>query len=469
MIFTELRFLGFLLVVFYVYWALPKNALRKAWLLAVSYLFYAVWDWRFLSLILISTAVDYLVGLALPSAQGRGRKALLLVSLVVNLGLLGFFKYYNFFVDSGTELFALLGLPVSDVTLEIVLPVGISFYTFQTLSYTIDVYRGRLQPTRGLLDFATFVAFFPQLVAGPIVRASDFLPQLHTARRLADVAWRAHLLLFLSGFFKKACIADNLAPAVDAYFSAPETYSTLSCWVAVGAYAIQIYGDFSGYSDMAIATAGLLGYRLCDNFAHPYFATDITSFWRRWHMSLSTWLRDYLYISLGGNRGSTLFTYRNLMLTMLLGGLWHGASWNFVIWGFLHGLALIVHRLVGTTGPVTPLRSAVGWLATLWWVALCWIFFRADTLTTALDIASVYLLVGSGGTETLPARYALTILVCLGLHFASYRWASTTGEGLRSRVARLPVAVFVALYAVGFQLAYATMSVGYAPFIYFQF
>jgi alginate O-acetyltransferase complex protein AlgI len=468
-IFTELRFLGFFFAVFVVYWALASHRARKAWLLVVSYAFYAAWDWRFLSLILVSTVVDYVVGRALPDARGARRRGLLTTSLVVNLGILGLFKYANFFLDSGVGLFRFLGLPVSDVTLQIVLPVGISFYTFQTLSYTIDVYRGRLEPTRSPLDFATFVAFFPQLVAGPIVRAADFLPQLTAPRRLADVAWRAHLLLFLSGFFKKACVADNLAPAVDAYFAAPSTYDTASCWVAIAAYAIQIYGDFSGYSDMAIATAGLLGFRLCDNFAHPYFALDITDFWRRWHMSLSSWLRDYLYIPLGGNRGSTLFTYRNLMLTMVLGGLWHGASWNFVIWGVLHGLALIVHRLVGRSASPSPVRSATGWVVTLWWVGLCWIFFRAESLATAIDITGVYtgigalLGVGSAGAEALPARYALAVLVCLALHAVSYR------VSIRPLAARLPVPVFIAAYAVFFQGAWASMAIGDAPFIYFQF
>ena len=266
------------------------------------------------------------------------------------------------------------------MTLSIVLPVGISFYTFQTLSYSIDIYAGRLQPQKSLLDLATFVAFFPQLVAGPIVRAADFLPQLAIARSFSQVNVRACLILFMVGFFKKACVSDNLAPIVDRYFSAPETYNALSSWIGVLSYTVQIYCDFSGYSDMAIACAGLLGYELCVNFDFPYLASSITDFWRRWHISLSTWLKDYLYIPLGGNRGGQLFTYRNLMLTMVLGGLWHGAAWTFVVWGALHGGALIAHKewkklMTSRAAATKPKNSLWPILLTFYWVCITWVFF----------------------------------------------------------------------------------------------
>ena len=345
MIFTELRFLGFLAIVLAVHWTLRSAWTRKLWLLEASYLFYGLWDWRFLSLIFGSTALDYLVGLKLEgNDDGRSRKRWITLSVIANLGLLGVFKYTNFFLDSAIRFANALGLEASPHVLGIVLPVGISFYTFQTMSYSLDVYRRNLRAVRDPLDFALFVTFFPQLVAGPIVRAVDFLPQLEVPKFWRDVRVRACLTLFLVGYVKKACIGDNVATLVDPYFDKPGTFDALGAWTAVLYYAVQIYCDFSGYSDMAIATAGLFGYELRLNFDFPYLASSIRDFWRRWHMSLSSWLRDYLYIPLGGNRGSRLFQHRNLLLTMLLGGLWHGAGWNFVIWGALHGGALVVHR-----------------------------------------------------------------------------------------------------------------------------
>lgn len=341
MIFTEFRFFVFAAIVLAIYWAIPTDKYRKGWLLLVSYFFYGMWDWRFLSLIFLSTGVDYAVGLAMEAQSDEKKKRwLLILSLAVNLGVLGYFKYWNFFVDSFADAAGSMGLTVDPILLDIILPVGISFYTFQTLSYTLDIYRGSLRATRSLLDFSLFVAFFPQLVAGPIVRARDFLHQLDRKRAWAEVDLRWALTLFLLGFFKKACVADNLAPYVDGFFENPALYGTIDSWLATLMYSAQIYCDFSGYSDMAIAMAGLMGYRLTENFNAPYFASDIADFWRRWHISLSSWLRDYLYISLGGNRGGQLRTYRNLILTMLLGGLWHGASWNFVLWGAIHGVSL---------------------------------------------------------------------------------------------------------------------------------
>ena len=300
MVFVEFRFFIFLLIVFCLNWTMKSSRNRKVLLLGASYFFYAIWDWRFLGLIILSTGVDYVAGIKLSETRNAmGRRAWLLLSLGVNLGVLAFFKYCNFFIDSAVGLLNSAGLPFRFESLDIILPVGISFYTFQTLSYTIDIYRGTLQPTRKPLDFALFVAFFPQLVAGPIVRASEFLPQLQNLPRFDKTNGRRALMLFLTGFFKKACIADNVAVYVDQYFAAPQNFDCVSAWLATLLYSIQIYCDFSGYSDMAIAMAALLGYRLSLNFNFPYFAPNIADFWRRWHISLSSWLRDYLYVPLG--------------------------------------------------------------------------------------------------------------------------------------------------------------------------
>ncbi len=383
MLFTEFRFLPFFLLAFVVAWALRGDRSRKTWLLACSYGFYAGWDWRFLGLIVLSTLVDSVAGLRIHASDDAGtRRRWLFTSLGANLGILGFFKYFHFFHDSASAFSEWLGFSVSPSTLHIVLPVGISFFTFQTMSYSIDIYRRRLAPAKSLLDLALFVGFFPQLVAGPIVRARDFLPQLLSRPVWSSVPVRACLVLFLSGFIKKACVADYLAQFVDRYFAAPGLYDAHSAWIGVTFYAAQIYCDFSGYSDMAIATAGLLGYTLPLNFAFPYLAGNITDFWRRWHISLSTWLRDYLYIPLGGSRGGKLATQRNLMLTMLLGGLWHGAALNFIIWGGLHGVALMAHKaFVAVVGDAFGgLRRVVGPVLTFYWVCVTWIFFRTGSL-----------------------------------------------------------------------------------------
>ncbi len=481
MIFTEFRFFLFFAVVFGVYWALRHNGWRKAWILACSYAFYGAWDWRFLSLIIGSTLIDYVVALNLVKTENpKTKRNWLMVSLIVNLGALAFFKYANFFADSAVGFFSWIGLPANSVTLSIVLPVGISFYTFQTLSYSLDVYAGRLQPKESLLDLATFVAFFPQLVAGPIVRASDFLPQLEASRSFSQVNVRACLTLFMVGFFKKACVSDNLAPIVDRYFSAPEAYDAISSWIGVLSYTTQIYCDFSGYSDMAIACAGLLGYELCLNFDFPYFASSITDFWRRWHISLSTWLKDYLYIPLGGNRGGQLFTYRNLLLTMVLGGLWHGAAWTFVVWGAMHGGALIAHKewgkltanrspaFVRTGGAVGVKKISHSWtlwgaLLTFYWVCLTWVFFRAGSFATAMTVIKSFVLLRSPGTGQLSLSILGVIAVLAVLHWLTARQIWTKA------IAQLPTQLFAVGYGFAAALMLTLVPVGYTAFIYFQF
>jgi alginate O-acetyltransferase complex protein AlgI len=353
------------------------------------------------------------------------------------------------------------------------------------MSYTIDIYRGKLKPVSSFLDLACFIGFFPQMVAGPIVRASAFLPQLQTVRRFAHVDVRGALVLFLTGFIKKACIADAVAPFVDRYFEAPANFTSASAWVAVLFYAIQIYCDFSGYTDMAIATAGLLGYQLPVNFRFPYFAANISDFWHRWHISLSSWLRDYLYIALGGNRGPAWFVYRNIMITMLLGGLWHGGAWTFVIWGGLHGVALIVHRewqrrahprsrkemlpsapeMQRRARPEGP-YSFTGWLAwlvTIYWVCVAWIFFRAVDLPHAAPALRSFLFFHGGGTEDLGA-WMLWIVLGLGfVHWLNFR-------GVFSKWWRRPPdALFAAGYGCVWAVVLLFIPPHYAPFIYFQF
>jgi len=391
--FDSYVFAVFLPLVLAGYYALSPRP-QVAFLLAASYVFYGWWDWRFLSLLAISTVVDYTVGLSLRQSQDeRRRRLLLLLSVATNLGILGFFKYFNFFVDSAAALLEGVGMRANVPTLRIILPVGISFYTFQTMSYTIDIYRRRMEPTRDFLAFALYVSFFPQLVAGPIERASRLLPQLLEPRVVTPAMFRSGSLLILIGLFRKIGIADAVAPMVDKTFFAPEALSSPELLAGLYLFSLQIYCDFAGYSDIARGCARLLGVELMENFNQPYLATNISDFWRRWHISLSTWLRDYLYIPLGGNRYGEVKTYRNLMLTMLLGGLWHGAAWTFVVWGGLHGLYLAARRYwVGEKPPsrFTDAKTIGEWSGalvklffTLHLVVFAWLFFRAPDFSNA--------------------------------------------------------------------------------------
>ncbi|HEY3661704.1 MAG TPA: MBOAT family O-acyltransferase [Chthoniobacterales bacterium] len=468
MSFVEFRFLWFFLGAFVVYWTLRHNAARKFWLLVCSYAFYSAWNWKFLFLLLGSTLVDYTVGMMIGrTSKPAVRRGWLLLSLGVNLGTLAFFKYFNFFAGSGAEFLAWLGLPASYSTLSIILPVGVSFYTFQSMSYTIDVYRGRLRAVSSLLDLSFFIAFFPQLVAGPIVRASTFLPQLAASRRFATVDVRGALVLFLVGYIKKACLADGVAGFVDQYFGQPASYSPLGAWIAVLLYTVQIYCDFSGYTDMAIASARLLGYELTLNFNFPYLAQNIADFWHRWHISLSTWLRDYLYIPLGGNRGPRWFVFRNIMLTMLLGGLWHGAAWTFVLWGAMHGLALAVHRLWREKATCQPLLAGfmawLRWPLTLYFVCLAWVLFRATDLGQAGVVMRAFVLGRGNGTRDLPV-WLLGVVLIFGL----LHWLNARGEFARWW-RRGPDPLFAAGYGCVVAGVLLFVPTHYTPFIYFQF
>ncbi|MFQ5766780.1 MAG: MBOAT family O-acyltransferase [Acidobacteriota bacterium] len=395
MLFNTWQFGLFFVVVFAIYHTLsvrPQNVL----LLLASYFFYGCWDYRFLGLIFVSTAVDFTTSLYMEGAGPRRRRILLWTSVFTNLGILGVFKYFNFFVDSASGLLEGLGFQAHLPILRIVLPVGISFYTFQTMAYTIDVYRRKLKPTRDLLLFAVYVSYFPQLVAGPIERPQHLLPQFSAPRRVGTAQLASGALLVLIGLVRKVVIADVVAPEVDAAFGDPLNVTSLHLLRAVLLFSLQIYGDFAGYSDIARGISRMLGIELMRNFRHPYFARSITEFWRRWHISHSTWLRDYLYIPLGGNRGPRWFVYRNLMLTMLLGGLWHGAAWTFVAWGGLHGLGLVLHKIwqgrrsrvaPGPPGSlVTGLQIACSWAATMALVGIAWIFFRAPGFHAAWQV-----------------------------------------------------------------------------------
>ncbi len=468
MLFVEFRFFWFFLAVFAVYWTMRENRARKIWLLVCSYIFYAAWNWKFVFLLMASSALDYFVGMMLARTEKQAaRRGWLILSLTANLGTIAFFKYYNFFVESADVFLRWLGLPASIHTLNIIIPVGVSFYTFHSMSYTIDVYRGRMRPVRSLLDVCAFIGFFPQMVAGPIVRAVLFLPQLATARRFENVDVRGALVLFMGGFVKKACVADAVAPVCDRYFAAPEHFTAGSAWVGTLFYAIQIYCDFSGYTDMAIACARLLGYELTINFNFPYFASDIADFWHRWHISLSTWLRDYLYIPLGGNRGPRWFIYRNIMITMLLGGLWHGGAWTFVIWGGLHGLALVVHREWRRLRDAMPSLRWIGgqlaWLLTIYWVCVAWIFFRAGTLDRALVATRSFVLFHNPGPENIGSWMLLVVLALGVVHWMNFRgWFS---EWWR----RGPAPAFAAGYGCAAAVVLLFVPPHYAPFIYFQF
>ena len=347
MLFNSFIFLIFLGVVLPIFYLLPRKEHKNLFLLLVSYFFYGYWDWRFCFLLAISTIADFAIGRAIHrSDETRRRKLLLLTSLSINLGILGFFKYFNFFIDSFETAFSIFGANFDFLHLNIILPVGISFCSFQTLSYTLDIYRLKLKPSSNFIDFALFVAFFPQLVAGPIERARHLLPQLSVRLHPTREQVSEGVVLIITGLFMKVMIGDAGGRIADHIFTNPEYYSSLEFLCALLIFSVQIYADFSGYSNIARGTAKLLGVDLMRNFAQPYLSANISEFWRRWHISLSSWLRDYLYISLGGNRKGRGRTFINLMLTMLLGGLWHGANWTFVIWGALHGTYLVIHKLI---------------------------------------------------------------------------------------------------------------------------
>ena len=469
MLFNSLTFFIFFAAVFLLYLFLPHRGQNRL-LLAASYLFYGAWDWRFLALLAFTTTTDFWIGQSLAgTASPRARKGWVAASAVLDLGILGFFKYFNFFADSLAVLLESLGFHASLPLLRIVLPVGISFYTFQSMSYVIDVYRGVLPPARRWEDFALYVAFFPQLVAGPIERATNLLPQVQQPRTVSDYGVSHGAFLILWGLFQKVVIADNVCRLADAAFARPPAEG-LSVLLGVYAFALQIYCDFSGYSNMARGLALMLGFRLMLNFRNPYFAVNPSDFWQRWHVSLSTWLRDYLYIPLGGNRGGAARTRRNLMVTMLLGGLWHGAAWTFVAWGLYHGLLLVAHRWIEK---ILPPLAGRGWkllkIAVFFHlICISWLLFRADTFRQAGDLL-LALLTGWSALPPLAAwRPAAFALAFYGLPLLAMEiWQYKSGDPLVALKA--PRAVRALLYLALFYGLVIFGETHAQSFIYFQF
>jgi alginate O-acetyltransferase complex protein AlgI len=390
MYFNSIDFAIFFPLVFILYWVFFKNNrnARNIFLISASYFFYSYWDWRFLSLIIISSLVDYIVGKRLFLQDNRKkRKLLLIVSIVVNFGFLGFFKYFNFFVDNFVATFTFFGLQPEPHTLNIILPVGISFYTFQTLSYTIDIYHSKIEPTNDALSFFAFVSFFPQLVAGPIERAKQLLPQFEKAKNLDYEKLRYGILLIASGLFKKILLADRLAIYINRVYGDIDQVNGLPAMFAVLFFAFQLYFDFSGYSEIAKGSAKMLDFDLMDNFRRPYLASSFTDFWKRWHISLSTWFRDYLYVPLGGNRINSRRTIINILIVFALSGLWHGASWNFIIWGILNALFLILFdKLIFKIKSKKPIQVTLFRIFVFSSWAISLIFFRGQTFQDAISM-----------------------------------------------------------------------------------
>ena len=473
MLFNSLHFVWFFIVVYAAYRVLPHRA--QNWLLLVaSYYFYAAWDWRFLGLLLGSTIVDYSCGLALARTSVPARRKLLLcLSLGFNLTLLGFFKYFNFFADNLHVVFGALGWHLDFVTLKVLLPVGISFYTFVTMSYVIDVYRRDIVPTRDLLDFAVFVAYFPHLVAGPILRASMLLSQIDRPRHITRGQMRDGAWLIAWGYFQKVFVADNLAGLANSVFDPAAGQTGINVLLGVYAFAFQIYGDFAGYSNIARGTSKLMGIELIENFRFPYFVRSPQEFWRNWHISLSTWLRDYLYISLGGNRGSAWQTRRNLLITMLLGGLWHGAAWTFVLWGLFHGLLLIAYRegerahafrkwVMGSS----PLARVTSWLVMFHLTCYGWLIFRARSARQIGDLTASLVTNFAPASIDIAGLLVPLLLVTtplLVVH-ACEAWFNDV-----LIVRKLPLGVRYSVYAATFYLTMLFGNFGGADFIYFQF
>jgi alginate O-acetyltransferase complex protein AlgI len=474
MIFTSVEFALFFLMVLLGVALLPSFRAEKRFLLIASYVFYMSWNVLCGGLLLLTSALDFYVGRWLGVTEKPSqRKFLLVASLVANLGVLVFFKYSNFLMSNAQAILGWFGWHPTLSTLHVVLPAGISFFTFQSMSYTIDVYRRELPPCKSLPDFLLFVSFFTHLIAGPIVRASKLLPQFskRPSRTAADV--ETGIAYFLLGAMKKVVISDQISPHVDLIFANPAAYDAPTLLLGALGYTVQIYCDFSGYSDMAFGCARILGYWLCENFRMPYSAFSVTEFWRRWHIALSTWLRDYLYIPLGGNKKGRLFTYRNLLITMLLGGLWHGASWNFVFWGGLHGGALAAHKLWGESGcsdwiehrpSVRIIWRPISWLLTISVVVVGWIFFRAQSWSAACEYLARIVTWNHDGSR-FASPYILASLAVVSLtHLIvpkDFDWSAD--------VPMRPLATRVVAYAAILFLLVCFGATDTAPFIYFQF
>ncbi|MGW9686017.1 MBOAT family O-acyltransferase [Flagellimonas sp. 2504JD1-5] len=482
MLFNSIDFAIFLPIVFSLYWLIANKNLKlqNVLIVAASYLFYGWWDWRFLSLILFSTIVDFTIGQKLRKEENQlKRKALLWISILVNLGFLGFFKYYNFFLENFTAVFSFFGKEINANSLNIILPVGISFYTFQTLSYTIDVFKKKLEPTKDFIAFSAFVSFFPQLVAGPIERATNLLPQFYK-KRIFDYSKAVDgMRQILWGLFKKMVIADNCAEFANQIFnnSADMNGSTL----VLGAlfFTFQIYGDFSGYSDIAIGTSRLFGFNLMQNFAFPYFSRDIAEFWRRWHISLSTWFRDYLYIPLGGSRGSTRMKVRNTFIIFLVSGFWHGANWTFIVWGALNAIYFLPLLLsnknranldIVAKGNFFPnFKDFSLMLITFSLTVFAWIFFRANTIEHALSYISGIFSPNFFEAPIINNNFNFTLVILLILGFIFIEWIGREWKHPMEKLGfNWPPFIRWSFYSILFTLT-LLCSGSEQDFIYFQF
>ncbi|MEX0968119.1 MAG: MBOAT family O-acyltransferase [Bacteroidia bacterium] len=473
MLFHTLDYFVFLPIVFILYWFVFKHSLKlqNGLLLVASYTFYAWWDWRFLSLIIFSSVVDYLAALFMQQYPQR-KKLLLAISLLVNLGMLAYFKYFGFFIESFIAAFESIGISLNSFSLSIILPVGISFYTFQTLSYTIDVYRNKLPPTRNLVVFMTYVSFFPQLVAGPIERATQLLPQFFKSRKFSYALAADGMRQILWGLFKKVVIADHCAMVVNEVFSEYQTMPASMLVLGIVYFAFQIYGDFSGYSDIAIGTAKLFGFNLMRNFSYPYFSRDIAEFWRRWHISLSTWFRDYLYIPLGGSQGTRAATLFNVMIVFVVSGFWHGANWTFVVWGTLNGLyfiplmlAKVNHRNTGTiaAGQLFPsFRDFIAMIFTFSLTCFAWIFFRSIDIHHAFSFISH---IFSLSLFSLPEIKYLSFLLLL---LIAFEWLQRE-KPYALEISRWPFIARWVAYIVVFILIIYHRETAPGSFIYYQF
>jgi D-alanyl-lipoteichoic acid acyltransferase DltB (MBOAT superfamily) len=473
MVFNSLHFVAFFLVVYGLYRVLPHRA-QNVMLLIASYYFYGVWDWRFLSLLWGSTIIDYSCARAIARTDDPARRRWwLLLSLVFNLGMLGFFKYFNFFAESLQDLVSLFGWHLSITTLRVILPIGISFYTFMTISYVVDVYRRVYTPTDNLLDFALYVAYFPHLVAGPILRARKLIPQIQAERVVTGQQVREGLWLIAWGLFQKVYVADNLARVTEGVFAPTAQPTGLEVLLGVYAFAFQIFGDFAGYTNIARGTSKLMGIELSINFLYPYFVTSPREFWRNWHISLSEWLRDYLYISLGGSRGGEWRTQRNLMITMLLGGLWHGAAWTFVFWGFYQGLVLVAGRWVEQGAErlglrrrsgVTPGRLVLG-LVMFHVVCYGWLIFRAGSMAQIWTLTHALVFDWRAGPQA--AAYARALGAFALPLLLVHAWEARRGTLLS--LIEAPQVWRYSLYAAVFYLTLLFGDFGGSEFIYFQF
>ena len=477
MLFNSIEFVIFLPVVFFIYWFVlnKKSSYQNIFLLIASYVFYGWWDWRFLSLIIISSFVDFFVAQKIQKAHKvRNKKILLTISILINIGFLGFFKYFNFFVDSFVEAFAQIGIHLNPRTLNIILPVGISFYTFQTLSYTIDVYRGKLKPTKDIVSFFTFVAFFPQLVAGPIERAVNLLPQFYHKRAFEVNKAKDGMKQILWGLFKKIIIADNCAVYVEEIFSNYQIYPGSTLLLGSFFFAFQIYCDFSGYSDIAIGTARLFGFNIMRNFAYPYFSRDIAEFWRRWHISLSTWFRDYVYIPLGGSRGNNFNKIRNVIIIFVVSGFWHGADWTFIIWGLLNGLYFLPLLLlkinrnnIGITAEnrlLPTFKETFQMLITFFITLVAWVFFRSDNVGQAFSYISI---IFSESLFTIPNLKQL-IFVPIIILFIIIEWFSRKKQHALE-ISNLPKTIRWSVYLIIGFIVLLSFNNNPNTFIYFQF